>query len=674
MSITVKNLSVSINGVCSSGFDINLDGTLYRLDDFVLEQRLLSSNHLSFSMHKGPVEEINEIMFSACGQIIGKEITVNLQTENIESVSLNAESDSVADVNFKGVILSASGSRSGSEYTVHVEACSWDVLLEDNPACRSYENNGLNEIVRNVLDDYSGHLDAEVDARFTEKIPYCVQYNETHFQFLRRLAGRYGEWLYNDGTQLVFGNLKKQDSVRLSYPSKDMPAYHVELKMRHVAFHHTASSYNAYDSTRKDGLAEMQKEYNSLSEQVFQASQECYSKPTLQHLRSGGYADTDSRETILGVSTKTQGRGEKAGMLTYSGKTYSSKLKLGSTLVVVDNYITDSTSNTKSEVVQDGILITGLVHRFSADETYSNEFTGIPADCDFPPYSDTDVYPAAASCRAKVIDNEDPNNLGRIRVQFDWQAQLDAKMITPWLRIAQPYAGGGKGFSFIPEVGEEVMVDFEGGNAERPYVKGTLYNGVGSPDGDWVPGGNKDNQVKAIRTRNGHTIEIHDENGNGYIRIYDHGKENYILTFSTDEKLIKLESTGNIELYAENDIIMKAGNDMKITVGNNRTLDVGTDDATTVGNNQTLQVGGDRTKSVQGNENNAIEGDQVTDIKGSKDERITDSNYMSAKEYREEIDNEVIVLAKSQQYKSSSFTKIDAGMQIDIKATIAKIN
>lgn len=113
---------------------------------------------------------------------------------------------------------------------------------------------------------------------------------------------------------------------------------------------------------------------------------------------------------------------------------------------------------------------------------------------------------------------------GRIRVQFDWQAQLDDSMMTPWLRLSQPYAGGGKGFSFIPEIGEEVMIDFEGGNAERPFVKGTLYNGVGDPDGAWLPNNNSSNQVKAIRTRNGHTIEIHDEGNDGYIRIYDNEK------------------------------------------------------------------------------------------------------------------------------------------------------
>ena len=66
------------------------------------------------------------------------------------------------------------------------------------------------------------------------------------------------------------------------------------------------------------------------------------------------------------------------------------------------------------------------------------------------------------------------------------------------------------------------MIDFEGGNAERPYVKGTLFNGVGNPDGKWLPG---NNQIKAIRTRNGHTIEIHDEGNDGFIRIYDNKKE-----------------------------------------------------------------------------------------------------------------------------------------------------
>lgn len=80
-----------------------------------------------------------------------------------------------------------------------MEACSWDALLNDNPTCKSFENLTLNDIVNDVVDDYSEHLKTDVDARFTNTIPYCVQYNESNYQFLQRLARRYGEWLYNDG-------------------------------------------------------------------------------------------------------------------------------------------------------------------------------------------------------------------------------------------------------------------------------------------------------------------------------------------------------------------------------------------------------------------------------------------------------------------------------------------
>ena len=674
MSISVKNISIAIGGTTSSGFDIDLDGAKYRLDNFTLYQSLLTHNSLSFSMHKGPDEEINEAMFSVCGQIIGKDITVTLQTDNIENVSLNTENDSIADIEFKGFIIAASGSRSGSEYNINVEARSWDALLEDNPSCKSFEEKMLNDIVNDVVDDYSSHLDTEVDSRFTDTIPYCVQYNETNYQFLQRLARRYGEWLYNDGTQLVFGNLKKQDSVRLSYPSKDIPSYNVDLKMQHVAFSHVASSYNAYDANQKEGIGEMQKEYNSLSEQVFQASQECYTKQTLQNLHSGGFANNDGRETILNVSTKTQARGEKAGMLTYSGNTYCSKLKLGATLVIIDNYITNSASNTKSDVDQDEILITELIHYFSSDETYSNHFTGIPSECDYPPYSNSDIYPVATSCRAKVKDNEDPNNLGRIRVQFDWQAQLDDDMMTPWLRMAQPYAGGGKGFSFIPEIGEEVMIDFEGGNAERPYVKGTLYNGVDDVDGAWVASNNSHNQVKAIRTRNGHTIEIHDEGNDGYIRIYDNEKENYILTFSTDQKLIKLESTGNIELYAKNDIIMHAGHDINASADNDIFIAASHDMQRTADNDIREHAGNDRSTNINRNDSLSVSENQFIKIGDNKDEQIEHKLQVTAENIREEAKDQLLEYSTTHHMKASDSAALNAGSRIDIKAGTVKVN
>lgn len=674
MSISIKNISVAIDGTKSTGFCIELDGTKWRLDNFMLRQTLLSSNILSFSLHKEPDERINEISFNVCGSIIGKEVSISLETNSIEKESLKAETDSISEIEFNGIIISASGSRNRSEFIVNVEACSWDALLNDNSTCKSFENQTLNDIINDVIDDYSEHLNSEIDSRFTDSIPYCVQYNETNYHFLQRLAIRYGEWLYNDGKKLIFGNLPEGENIKLAYPSQDVPSYNVDLKMRHVAFNHIASSYNSYDADQKEGIEEMRREYNTLSEQVFLASQSCYVKPTLRNLHSGGYSDSDSKETILNISTKTQARGEKASMLTYSGVTYCSKIKIGSKLVIIDNYMPNTSVLDRSKVEQDEILITELVHFFSADETYSNHFVGIPSACDYPPYSDSDIYPIAPSCRAKVKDNKDPNNLGRIRVQFDWQAQLDDNMTTPWLRIVQPYAGGGKGFSFIPEIGEEVMIDFEGGNAERPYVKGTLYNGIDDVDKAWVTGNNSQNRVKAIRTRNGHTIEIHDEENDGYIRIYDNKKENYILTFSTDEKLIKLESTGNIELYAKNDIIMHAGHDINASADNDIFITASHDMQRTADNDIREHAGNDRSTSIGRNDSMTVESNQFIKVNDNKDEQVAHKLQVTAENIREEAYNKLLQYSTTHHQKASDSIAINAGNRIDIKANIVKAN
>ena len=698
MSISVKNITVSIDGTSSQMFFIKLEGKSWYLENFSLYQSLLTYNSLSFSMHTDPLEDQSEPRFSICSYLIGKEISITLQTDNIEKESkLASFEEKTADIEFKGLITSASGNRSNGQYNIKVEARSWDALLEDHPTCKSFENRTLNEIVQDVVDDYSDNLQTTIDARFTEVIPYCVQYNENNYQFLQRLARRYGEWLYFDGTQLIFGNMVEKDPVQLAYPSNDVPSYSVDLKMKHTAFSHLASSYNADDANQKDGLGEMQKSYNDLADQIFQMSQERFKKSTLQNLHAGGFADIDGRETILNISTKAQARAEKAGMLKYSGTTYSSKIGIGAKLVIKDNYIVNSAANSKSQVDQDEILITDIVHSFSDDFIYSNHFVGIPANCDYPPYGKGEAFPKATSCRAKVKDNEDPNNLGRIRVQFDWQAELDEDMMTPWIRIAQPYAGAGKGFSFIPEIGEEVMVDFEGGNAEKPYVKGMLFNGIDDPDSAWLANSNSENRVKAIRTRNGHTIEIHDDNEGGYIRIYDNGKENYVLTLSTDEQLIKLESKGNIELKAAKNIIMKAGHGIKVKAGSNIKTEAGKDiiteaeeriyskSGTNFGvwaqgdmvyvsdHNLSLRVDEDSTFTASNSQTEIYENYQLN-IDGDSKTVIEGDSTLSANNISLDANNGFQVESMTNNQKANVTMALDAKGDMNIKGAICKVN
>ena len=665
MVISVKNITLTIGNDKSEGWNIKFGVEAYHLSNFSIRHGLLSPSVLSFTLTRDPEEDKDDPLIKVCGTIIGQDISLFVEVDT-ETYS--------GELEFKGFITGAYGSRSGTEYYVNVEARSWDALLDDSPTCKSFENMTLAEIVEDVVDDYADKIDAIINPRFQEPIPYCVQYNETNYQFLQRLARRYGEWLYNNGKQMVFGQLDVQEAVNLGYPSKEVSSYSMDLHVQHVAFSHLASSYSSYAANQKEGIEEMQLAYNDISEQAFQMSQQLYTKPTLQNLHSGGYARPDredSRETILNISTKTQARGEKASMQTFSGMTYCPSINMGGTLYITDNYVAGVKRNNIQQVA---ILITDITHHFSVDHSYGNHFSGIPERCDYPPYANSDVYPKAPSCRAKVTDNEDPNGLGRVRVQFDWQAELDSDMMTPWLRMAQPYAGGGKGFSFIPEIGEEVMIDFEGGNAERPYVKGTLYNGVADVDGAWVASGNSHNQIKAIRTRNGHTIEIHDEGNDGYIRIYDNEKENYILTFSTDEKLIKLESTGNIELYAQNDIIMHAGHDINASADNDIFIAAGNDMQRTADNDIREHAGNDRSTSIDRNDSLTVEANQFVRINDNKDEQIAHKLQMTAENIRTEAQEKMLLYSTTHQQKASDDMAMNAGNGIDIKANKVKVN
>ena len=107
MSISVKNITVSIDGTSSQMFFIRLEGKSWYLENFSLYQSLLTYNSLSFSMHTDPLEDQSEPRFSICSYLIGKEISITLQTNNIEKESkLASFEEKTADIEFKGVITS----------------------------------------------------------------------------------------------------------------------------------------------------------------------------------------------------------------------------------------------------------------------------------------------------------------------------------------------------------------------------------------------------------------------------------------------------------------------------------------------------------------------------------------------------------------------------------------
>lgn len=111
---------------------------------------------------------------------------------------------------------------------------------------------------------------------------------------------------------------------------------------------------------------------------------------------------------------------------------------------------------------------------------------------------------------ALVTDINDPDSVGRVRVRLPWSPDDGAGQYDVWARLATLAAGKDRGTWFLPEVDDEVLVAFEGGDPSRPFVIGALWNGADTPPTS-IQGGSND--VKMLRTRSGVEVVIDDHEG-----------------------------------------------------------------------------------------------------------------------------------------------------------------
>jgi phage protein D len=186
-----------------------------------------------------------------------------------------------------------------------------------------------------------------------------------------------------------------------------------------------------------------------------------------------------------------------------------------------------------------------------------------------------------------VTNNRDPEGWGRVKVKFP---TLPGNEESYWARLVSPMAGEGRGFEFIPEVNDEVVVAFEHDDSHRPFILGSLWNGKDKPPqgSDKVVNSAGKVEKRIIRSRSGHTITLDDSDSGGKISIVDKTDKNAIeidsqknaITIKAQSKIqietetgdkIILDSSGIKIDAAQHDITLKAMNikleaDMNIEV------------------------------------------------------------------------------------------------------------
>ena len=498
---------------------------------------------------------------------------------------------------FVGVVTNVQLHREGSDFgCIIVSGYSATYRMETAHSCFSWNDRTIGDVVKKLCEQAKVQL--ELNPAFKETKDFICQYEESDFDFIRRLAHQYQEWMYFDGTKLIFGKPRKlADPIRLEYGTT---LSSLDIGLQTLARSEQVFSYHSgADREMQRMTPDLAYGHDKLAGEAFRASLGMFSKPARQHA-----LPRISNETELVNYMGRKQAAETAETHYITAESQVPTLRVGSVISLYSSFL-ERVGNLSEESLGNFIIIE-ITHEVSQGSYYKNRFKAIPATIKALP-SPKVRMPLAETQMATVLSNADPQGKGRVRVRMNWQTD---GMQTSWVRVMTPDGGSSsdvksnRGFVFIPEVGDQVLLGFRHGDPARPYVMGSLFNGTTGG------GGLEGNHMKSLTTRSGHTIKLNDSLSSLGITIKDI-KGNSIHIDSVGDDIIinaKRNITINagetftvnareMEVNIDRDIIEKIGKNKISTIGNKISLEA-MEKEEEITENTNINIGGHLTQEV----------------------------------------------------------------------------
>ena len=498
---------------------------------------------------------------------------------------------------FVGVVTNVQLHREGSDFgCIIVSGYSATYRLETAHSCFSWNDRTIGDVVKKLCEQAKVQL--ELNPAFKETKDFICQYEESDFDFIRRLAHQYQEWMYFDGTKLIFGKPRKlADPIRLEYGTT---LSSLDIGLQTLARSEQVFSYHSgADREMQRMTPDLAYGHDKLAGEAFRASLGMFSKPARQHA-----LPRISNETELVNYMGRKQAAETAETHYITAESQVPTLRVGSVISLYSSFL-ERVGNLSEESLGNFIIIE-ITHEVSQGSYYKNRFKAIPATIKAMP-SPKVRMPLAETQMATVLSNADPQGKGRVRVRMNWQTD---GMQTGWVRVMTPDGGSSddvksnRGFVFIPEVGDQVLLGFRHGDPARPYVMGSLFNGTTGG------GGLEGNHMKSLTTRSGHTIKLNDSLSSLGITIKDikgnsihidsvgddiiiNAKRNITInageTFTVNCKNANILAEESINMNAEQDITSVSGESTSIQAGESLT-EIAADSYVLSANDANVQV------------------------------------------------------------------------------------
>lgn len=585
---------------------------------FTIDQKMHDLQEFAVTCRMDTFEELDDSVLNTSKNFIGSTIIIKSET-----FTLGLESSEPGFI-FKGIIYAVKAVKleADKEDLVELKGYSPDCLLKNHSGCRSFENKSLKDIVVAILKPYYADvLVRKVSPEYTDQIPYCVKYNENNFDFIKRLAARYGEWMYYNGREFIFGSiggnscdmvlgqdLKKIDfSVNLNAPG-----------FKYISYDYLNAKSIESESDGNMGKAQLN-EVGKIAHDTSWSEMGQIDRQFYPHLNVQPGEESSAQDKLVEIKAS----GTAMDMCGISGESENMNLVPGTKIKIKELKLVAG-----GEIDYGEYIITTIKHNCDYLLNYKNTFTAIPAEAKIPAYANPEAVPQSPTQSAIVTDNDDPEMLGRVKVHFFWQ---EDEQTTGWVRVVNTYSGGERGFFFTPEIDDEVLVGFDAGNAERPYVMGSLYNGSNKPNSTFP---DSNNNFKGLVTQSGLRLEF--DEGKKMTSIDTPAGNKVVI--SDDEKSVILSdengntvelSTGGIVMNSASDIVISANGKIEIeATGNANISSTGGNvkvDALNIENNATMafkakgslsaEISG-IDASLNGDANVTVKGGAMTTIKG----------------------------------------------------------
>ena len=513
-------------------------------------------------------------------------------------------------------------------------------MLSQRVNIRIFQHKSIPQIIEKIFAEHG----VEFESKLTETYPaheYCVQYQETDLDFAHRLLSEAGIFYYFEHAsgkhQLVLLDDKNQ------YASEDdnfISQSYGTLESEHLNEWQFSSqllpikySSNAYDFKRPTSSLLTDSEH-STNKAVSAELMEVYRYPGNYDNKGLGSSEMNKRLQAIQkhqsiVKAESNIRNLKVGHV-YTIKKHENINELGKSYLVTElHYIAEDDSYKNSS---------------ESKQEIKNILQLIPADTSFRPDA-IHQKPSVNGLQSAVVTGPQGEEIytdeyGRVRIQFHWdrEGQMNENS-SCWVRVSHQWAGAGFGGINIPRIGQEVLVEFEDGDPDKPIITGRVYNARNMPpyqlpgnktQSGWVsrstPEGTKDtaNEIRFEDRKGAEHLLIHAER-NQSIEV-----ENEEFHWVGKNRRKNIDNDEDVEI--KNDRKETVGNDEAINIGRNQTVEIGNDSVLKVGKNRTVEIEKDAINTVNNHQKDYVYANHFQEVGGNYEHKVAGKYTLEAVE------------------------------------------